>query len=330
MREPLTAPPGAAPAAPPARRRVLGWLKLAVLAAVVLLGALVVARRWDELRDALGRLSWPAVLAAAAFAALAQLAGVRAYRTVLADLGSPLPFVPTARVYFVSQLGKYVPGTVWAMVALVELSRDYRVPRRTSLAAGILALVLSVATALTLGVLLLPFGAAGAARHYRWLVLLVPVLVAALHPRVVTAVLDRAVRIARRPPLTDRMTYGGTLRAAGWQALSWLLFGLHAWVLVLGVGAAGGARTLAAAVGGFALSYGMGPLFVVAPAGAGVREAGIVLTLGGVAGPAGALAVALVSRAALVAVDFAQAGAWTLAARRSPAAPGAGRSGAPR
>jgi hypothetical protein len=41
-----------------------------------------------------------------------------------------------------------------------------------------------------------------------------------------------------------------------------------------------------------------------------------VLTLGTVAGGAAALAVALVSRVVMVLVDFGQAGAWSLVARR--------------
>jgi uncharacterized membrane protein YbhN (UPF0104 family) len=287
---------------------------------VLVLGGLVVARRWDELTVVFGRLSWLAVLGSVPLAALAQVAAMRSARTIMADLGAPLPVPAAGRLYFVSQLGKYLPGTVWAMIALVTMSREYRIMRKTSLASGLLALAFSLATAFCVAAVLLPLGAADTVRHYWYVGLLIPALLVGLHPRVVTKLLDTALRLAHKQPIPDRMSYAGTLRAVGWQALCWLLFGLHAWLLMIGIGAPAG-RSLAVSIGGFALSYGLGPVFVVAPAGAGVRETGIVLTLGSIVGSSAALAVALVSRVVIVFVDFSQAGIWSLVARRIAPAP---------
>ena len=298
-------------------RGLATWARLGFLAAVVLLGALVLVRQREEVAAALERMSWLAVLASVPPAALAQLAAVRTYRTILSDLGAPLPVVAAGRLYFVSQLGKYLPGSVWAMVALVTMSREHRIPRRTSLAAGLLSMAFSIGTALCVAAVLLPLAAADTARHFWYVGLLIPVFVIGLHPRIVGAVIDGALKLARRAPLPERLTYGGTLRATAWQTLSWLLFGLHAYALMVGIGAAAGVASLAVSIGGFALSYGIGPLFVIAPAGAGVRESGLVLTLGTVVGAPGALVVALISRVVLVIVDFAQAGLWSLVAGKS-------------
>ena len=285
--------------------------------AVLAFGVLYVVRRWDELSAAFARLSWPAVLVAVPLAGLAQLAAVSSQREIMADLGARLPFVPSARVYFVSQLGKYLPGSVWAMLALVTLSRDYQVPRKTSFATGVLSMAFSIAIAFCVAAVLLPFGALETVEHYWYVGLLLPVLLVALHPRVVSGVLNTALRLVHRQPLETRMSYRGTFRAAGWMAVSWLLFGLHAFALVTGIGGGVDARTLAVSIGAFALSYGIGPLFLIAPAGAGVRETALVLTLGAVAGgTAAAVAMALVSRIVLVGTDFGQAGLWTMVDRR--------------
>ena len=279
-------------------------------------GALFVVGRRHELADVLAELAWPAVLAALLLAVLAQLAALASYREITADLGSPLPPRPAGQVYFVSQLGKYLPGSVWGMVALVSLAAQQGVPRRTSVAAGVINLVVSVATAAGLAAVLLPFGAMDAVRHFWYLMLLVPVLLAALHPRVVGGVLDVALRKIGRVPVPSRMSYPGTVRAAGWQTVCWLLYGLHAAVLAVGIGAAASPTLVAVAIGGFALAYGIGPLFVLTPAGAGVRETVLVLLLAGLlGGSAAALALALVSRLLLVVTDFGQAGAWVLLER---------------
>lgn len=292
------------------------WVKRTFPVVVLGVGVLLVARRWAELSAIFGRLSWAAVVVAVALSCLAQLAAMSTYRAIMGDLGQPLRLIPAGRVYFVSQLGKYLPGTVWGMVALVTLCRDYRIARKISLAAGLLTAAFSIAIALLFAALLLPFGALQSVRPFWYVTLLIPTLPFLLHPAVVGTVIDTALRRLGRQPLPRRMSYAGTLRTAGWQSLSWLLFGLHAWVLVVGLGAAAAGTTLAVSVGGFALSYGIGPLFVLTPAGAGVREAALVLTLGALVGGGTALAVALASRMILLAADFAQAGLWSAAARR--------------
>ncbi|HVQ92561.1 MAG TPA: lysylphosphatidylglycerol synthase domain-containing protein [Mycobacteriales bacterium] len=299
------------------RRGPTTWLKFGFLALVLGFGGFYVASRWDELVVEFRQMSVLAVLAAAVLAAFAQVAAMRAYRTILADLGAPLPVPAVGRLYFVGQLGKYLPGTVWVFVSIMTLGRELKIMRKTSLATTMVAFVMSIATGLTTAALLLPWGAAASLRKLWFLGLLLPVLLVGLHPRVFGPGLDRLLRLARRQPMPARLTGTATLHAAGWQFVSWLLFGLHAWVLVLGVGGPANLSTLAVSIGGFALAYGIGPLAVIAPAGAGVREAGMVLTLGTVVSGTAALAIALVSRIVLVGVDFAQAASWTVRARRA-------------
>ncbi len=78
--------------------------------------------------------------------------------------------------------------------------------------------------------------------------------------------------------------------------------GLQAYLLVLDVGGPP-LRSLAFAVGGFALVAATGPLLVVLPAGAGFREAGLVLCLSPVLSAPAATTVALVSRCLFTLAD---------------------------
>src|SRR5256885_17020873 len=89
---------------------------------------------------ALHHLAWYSV-AGAAIAVIAGLGCMMlAWRALLAGLGSPLPLPAAIRGMSVGQLGKYVPGAVWALAAQVELARDYDVPRRRSTAGSPVAL----------------------------------------------------------------------------------------------------------------------------------------------------------------------------------------------
>ena len=85
-------------------------------------------------------------------------------------------------------------------------------------------------------------------------------------------------------------------------AAFWLVYGGHVWLLAVGLGA-DPLEALPVAIGGFAIAFSIGPLLVVLPAGAGVREAVLVVLLAGVLTTAEATAVALTSRGILMLTD---------------------------
>lgn len=291
----------------PRRRGAAQWLRLLFLLAVLAFGALFIAHRWDDLRAAMSDARWEPLVGSVLIGAVGVIASMLAWRALLASFGSTLPVWASGRVFLLGQLGKYLPGSVWTLLAQVELGHDYKVPRKTTAAVSVLAIVVSVAIGLGFGVALLPFGSPEAARRYWWALLAVPFLVASLHPRVVSAILNRAFRLIRREPLSHPPALSGMLLAAGWQALSWLLLGLHAYLLVVGL-RGDGVHALPAAVGGFAFAYCLGVLFLPVPAGAGVRETVLVLALAPVLSNSQALAVALLSRVILAFLDFLLAG----------------------
>jgi hypothetical protein len=293
-------------------------LKITFLVAAGAAGVWYVVASWPETGPALARIGWLPALASIVPAVAAIGASMLTWRRLLADLGHPLPVRPAGRVYFTSQLGKYLPGSVWTFVAQLELGRDLKVPRPISFAASILALALSLTAGLCVAVVLVPFGAGAALTGLWWLWLAVPVLMVAFHPRMTTGGMNLVLRLLRRAPLTARPTVRGTLAAASWQLLSWTLMGLHCFLLARAAGATGWS-TLPLAIGGFALAYCAGLLFVPAPAGVGVRELVLGAALAAEISPEAALAVVLVSRLALTVADLGMAAAF--AGRRRAGVP---------
>lgn len=312
-----------APPAPPSRRaQARRWIRAGVLVVMVVSAVTVLAANREAVLDALTEISPGYVAAALPGAIAAMLAALIVWRSLLADLGSPIAWRDAARVFYLSQLGKYVPGTVWSMVAQVELSRDLRIPRRTSLAVGVLAIAVSVTVGLTIGSAILLVAAPGVAEHFRYFLFAVPLLLTVLHPAVLTRLLNLAYRLLRRQPLPKAPSWGGMLRAAGAQLLVWVCLGMHIWPFLVGIGA-DPLEALPVAIGGYALAYSLGQLAVGLPAGAGVREAALVLAFAPLlpGGAAAALVVALISRVTLIVVDVLMAGLQRLIARRAPATP---------
>jgi glycosyltransferase 2 family protein len=310
------------------RRRVVavGRVVLGVLVVVGVVWAL--AGSWHEVSADLARVSPVALVGSTALALLALVMTLVGWRAMLSDLGSPLPIGPASGVLFVGQLGKYLPGSVWTVVVQAEVASRLGVPRKRTAVVGMLSVLLSALAGLAVGVLALPaLLEAGGGRVYLLLVVALLVGLGFLHPRVLNALVSRALRLARREPLERGLSgraIAGTMTSF---VLAWLLLGLHVWVLATDLGAPVGAAFVPAVLG-YALAASVAMLAVVLPAGLGLRELLLVVLLTGPLDRSAATAVVLLSRFLVTGADVVAAlVGWTydrshhlLAARREAAA----------
>jgi hypothetical protein len=274
-----------------------------VLAAVGL-GGYAVADEWSQVRSGFDDLGIGIVMAAFGVVLVALAVTMQMWRSLLASSGSRVAFLPASRIFFVGQVGKYLPGAVWPVLAQMELGQAQRIPRRRSATVAVLALLVS----LSAGLLTAAAATAGSVSdQYRWAFLAVPVLLVGLHPKVLNPLIDRLLRLARRPPLEVPLSGRAILTATGWAVLSWILNGLHVYLLAGHLGSAS-VRTALLAIGGYAFAWCVGFLVVFAPAGAGVREVVLVATLSPVLSVGKATAVALASRLITTVADLVSAG----------------------
>ena len=292
--------------ASPAPGRVL---RLVFLAGAVGLSVYAVATRWGEVSRHLQQIGWGRVALCVPLMLAGLFCGMRAWRAVLSGLGSPLPARASARVYFLGQLGKYVPGAVWPVLAQMELGRDHDVPRRRSAGALLIAIVVSLATGLVITGLTVPFVDSHRHPALWWLLVPVPLLAALLNPRVLWACLRR-IPVARVSAALPPVLPGRAMAAAvAWAAAGWLFYGLHVAILAAAFHAHSAATIVIAATGGYALAWAAGLIAFVLPAGAGARDVTLVLALSGVVATNPAIAVAVVSRAVTTVCDLALAAA---------------------
>lgn len=287
----------------------------------------------DQIVAAVGRISPVRVLGAGVIVALGLLVTAIVWRTVLGGFGHRVPPRAAASIFFVGQLGKYIPGSIWSLGAQADMARAHRVPARTTVAAGLVFLYVHVVSALPVA------GALG-----RWedrgpgvgesLPSLGPLEsgITELPPWVVVAACALAVLLLSPPVLglVGRILAGREQRLrVGWRdsgmlmALmvgAWVLYGMGV-LLVMppdDVQAAGGAAALLGpATAAFAAAHMVGVLIVLAPAGAGARELTLIGLLAPILGVPTATAAALLTRVVHTIDDFAVAAlAWMVARRR--------------
>jgi hypothetical protein len=278
------------------------WTPHLIVVGVAVGGAYLIYHNRSGLQDAYDQVGLAVVVESAVFAILGTFCIEQIWVNVLRGLGGEAQSGPAARVFFSTQLGKYLPGSVWPVVAQMEFGRRTGIGRSTMLIANVLMMALVTVTGLLVGAVSLPWASPDGFDGRWWMLLLLIPLGACLHPRAVPALLDLGLRVARRPPLHLRVSSGRMWTASAWGLLTWVLLGVHILVITRALGASG-ASSFAAAIGGIGLAFAAGLIFIPAPAGAGVREAVLVGTLSSQIGTSGALAVALASRVLLVAAD---------------------------
>ena len=131
--------------------RVLG--RLATLALVILLG-LRLWQLWRRHPVDFGHLDGAVFAAAVALSVLAVSAYGLVWPYLLRRLGTPAPY-SWVTLFFKSQLGKYVPGSVWQYAGRVGLARSRGVPIQRGIASIIAEIVYSSLAAATVSSLIL-------------------------------------------------------------------------------------------------------------------------------------------------------------------------------
>ena len=67
-----------------------------------------------------------------------------------------VPRHSSAEIFFIGQLGKYVPGAIWPVVVQMRLARSVGVTRTRIAVSFVITLILGVATGLLVGMLAVP------------------------------------------------------------------------------------------------------------------------------------------------------------------------------
>lgn len=299
------------------------WRVVGALFVATALGVVVVrlARDWDEVRQAASTYSLATLVAAfaAAMAGLACTAG--AWRRLLIGLGHRLPVRVAAAVFFTSQLGKYVPGSVWPYLAQARLGAQQGVPASRAAQAGVVFVLLHLLTGVVVG---LPRVVSGLDPRFAWSLLAVPVVVLLVHPAVTTRLTVLAGRITRVAVEPAAASWGSLAAAAGWLLAAWAFYGASLIALVAPLQPVD-AATAIQLTSAYALAWSVGfvaaaVVVVAAPAGLGFREVALLATLSGLVADGPAALVVLVSRVVMTVADIA----W---AALAAAASGAGQAG---
>ncbi|PRY46042.1 lysylphosphatidylglycerol synthase domain-containing protein [Umezawaea tangerina] len=295
-------------AAPSSRKAtIIAWAKRLLVLLVLAAATYQVVDQWNAVSKTLLSLSWQSIV----LSMLAVYAGVWlgpvVWKVVLSDLGAPVRVSEASKFYLVGQLGKYVPGAVWAVLLSMELAKEAGVSRARSFTAGLIATGLGVVASMITGLLALPIILDGDHPELLWLFALLVVGLVFLHPVPLTWLVSTVLKLLRKAPLPHRLNGFAIFKGVVLAVAIYVMFGVHLWLLATSVGAPG-LNTLILCAGAMGVSMTAGLMAFFLPSGLGAREAVIVAALATVMPAPQALALAVVSRLVFTIADLSSAG----------------------
>ncbi|HEV7990835.1 MAG TPA: lysylphosphatidylglycerol synthase transmembrane domain-containing protein [Gemmatimonadaceae bacterium] len=220
-------------------------------------------------------LRWGLVAIASAVVLLTYLVLIESWRQVLAALGGALGRADAMRIWFGSNLARWLPGAFWQLGAMTEMTRRRGVPVAVSTGSAMLVTVVNLFTGLAVScVFALPvlrerFGARG------WWIVGLGVAALALAPLIVPRLGAMAARVTGREITLPRFGARAVLIAALSTTAAWLAYGVAFWMMAHAV-LPGDTRTLSGCIALYTLSYLTG-LLNPAPAGIGAAEGAMVV-----------------------------------------------------
>lgn len=258
----------------PNRRKRRGWalalVQVTVLLAIAFFFGWFLVRNWEDLRMLSLQCNVWYVLLALLLLGIFFVLLILGWLQILRWMGFPLDILSGARDWFVSQLGKYVPGKV-----LMAVSRVYLVAREgIAPPIGLLSLYLEIGLLILAGLLLYltTWPVWGISSPYTWLSLAaLPIGLVLIYPPLLECTLNWALRLLRQKPIRLYLRYGQVLLLLLFYMVSWCVYGASQYCLIVAFCPLR-AEEFLPILGISSLSWVLGFLALLAPAGLGIRE----------------------------------------------------------
>jgi len=304
---------------PPRSKRVRLALQLGV--AVLVFGFLVltVVGQWSEIQDkgVHFHVLWllPALVVLLVFFTLNALG----WDLLLRFLGYRLGAGRAQVAWGQPLLARYVPGSVLYVLGRVLLSERAGVPRRLTLASIVYEQALQATSAVIVSAYFLIDHPDLQGQPLRWgILLLIPMALTLLHPRIFGPLADRVLRAFGRDPLPATMSLRGVISVLAFYTLNWGVIAVGLFCVARSVSSVSPSDIM---VVGAAQAFGYVAALatLVAPAGLGIRDAAFAWAVK-TAAPGNSFAVAsliaIVVRGVLTVVELIYVAAVTALGRR--------------
>ena len=263
------------------RSRLRSALQILIVVVILAFWAKALADNWQTFVLYPWQFAWLPILLALLVRFVQMLLNATIWWRALALAGAAIPYRLGLSLYLRTQLARYLPGGIWDIVGRFVLGQEAGVNKRSMAASIGLEMGLQILSGSVFLLLALALGQDLDSGRYWWMgVFVASATLVVLSPPIFTFLVNRGLKLLRKPPLTMRLTYRSLLLLFLARLLSHFMVGLGFYLFTLGL-----TPTLLShaplLISSYVGSWLVGYLAVLVPMGIGVREGALVLLLGG-------------------------------------------------
>ena len=263
------------------KKSILTLLKIILTLVILYFLYRQVAHHWQEIKAYQWEIHWGYMICSvlAGVGTLFVLSSV--WLKIIAGFGHKLSITKAFRIFYLSNLGRYIPGKIWQLFGILYLTKKEGIPPERAGASFVFSQMISIPASLLVFVLAAQIepkllvdqvAVLGDKSAYLMTAAMVAIsLVMVLWPQKVLAVGNAILRKLKRPQVIFTLDKKVALTIFVGYSVSWIMYGTAFWLFTRAVTNGAGCG-LVAAVGAFIVAYQIGYLALFAPGGFGPRE----------------------------------------------------------
>ena len=159
------------------------------------------------------------------------------WNLILRVLGGRLTHKKALKIFFITDLAKYIPGKVWTMVGKVYMCKEEGVPVAVTSTSVVIQPLIQVISGLLIFLLSLPFWTKTSdfINNLYFFFLLIPIGLLFLHPAIMTKPLNFVLRKLKQKPVELNIKYSHILLILLLWCGLWILTGITYYFLIISV-----------------------------------------------------------------------------------------------
>ena len=269
---------------------------------------------WQTLQGYSWQFNYPLLAVAVLAATLTLSLYAWMWYVIIRRLGGQVSYWQAFRIWFLANLGRYIPGKIWQFVGWFYLGEQAGIGRIQILTTIAVNLGLQTLTGLGLGVMMLALVLGGDLSNRFWpLLLLIPLgILFAVRPNILEFILNWGLVKLGREPVKLGLRTGDMVLFTFGHVGCWVVYGVAFYLFVCSLQPVP-IRDLPALGATYAAAWVIGFLSFLTPGGIGVREGALAYLLGFWLPAPVAIVISLLSRVWVTAGELiGTAIAWRL------------------
>jgi hypothetical protein len=263
----------------PVRKRVIKWILQALLIAVIFY---FLARNlylnWNKIVEYEWNINYSFLASSLVLSIVGAFLIALGWNLILRVLGGRLGYKRALKIFFITDLAKYVPGKVWTIAGKIYLCTKEGIPLAKTSASVVIQPLIQVITGILMFLVSLPFWTKTSDFMNKLYLLfpLIPIGLVLLHPAIMTKLLNFGLTKLKQKPIELNTKYRDILLILLLWCGLWILSGITYYFLIISVQSFP-VSWLPVTIGIFSIA---GVSQFLTPSGIGVLEGVLTVLLG--------------------------------------------------